>query len=814
MSSVSKNWKFIEDFVTNSNRLREIFFDLPNSTSNLKFEELIELGKSDELFSFLLHLLIEETKLRRSIDICADFSNFCTIESWFDQVLAGLIFEPFPTVELLLKRQNRPSVYREFDEMFAATKLLNSLQSIYNPNSDFIDASNVLSTNQFEIYGNIPKDLKLLIDSVFIINVPVSLEAPFANGPSFKFELLNYIDFESKSEFKSIPVELLEMTEGSDIGSPFGKRWSRRLSAKSSAYDKIHFDLLKIGQFPKPIPIPKSLSFEPSNLNFQVQLPENVGIELLHQNVFDSSFLSSDFLDYSAFSVHFSKYLEQVPSILTHKLTNTDIFEHAPNIKTSSKCGTLSSFRALLLVSGLRGHLNSESLPLVDIHEILNFDSEGTSACLLLSLALSSLKSELKNDQSKFLNKLFTMHLPSFQSSLELEIPPILQLSASLSLGLFKFRSFDRGTCQLLLKEIFRPLPLNINIKPTEDTPLFSIIPAFTLGMCLMGSSDSSSNNSEFANDIQLQLNSNLLSNGSRTQHGISVLISSAFINIGNDQFDNFIWSRSLPDLLDKPEGIVFWNLLTWRLSQWHKIAVNVATDAENRDEKTKRNMDKFDKKENNNADFCLDEQGFDKVKINFIKIFDSVCNPSEDSIWTDSSELGLFVYSCQVLIANSVFLALKLSGTEKSNESLDFWLKKLHSYKIIYNTDEDFFLTKIQSHLITTFQYLLLCKCLIFAGSGDSACWSILRSFMADPLLFKYGNGKLFYSSIGFLFLGKGRLTIKTEDLSKRKINYLAIASLLCSICPILPSSPVDSELSFVTLMNSLWPLAVSSRY
>ena len=138
MSSVSKNWKFIEDFVTNSNRLREIFFDLPNSTSNLKFEELIELGKSDELFSFLLHLLIEETKLRRSIDICADFSNFCTIESWFDQVLAGLIFEPFPTVELLLKRQNRPSVYREFDEMFAATKLLNSLQSIYNPNSDFI----------------------------------------------------------------------------------------------------------------------------------------------------------------------------------------------------------------------------------------------------------------------------------------------------------------------------------------------------------------------------------------------------------------------------------------------------------------------------------------------------------------------------------------------------------------------------------------------------------------------------------------------------------------------------------------------------
>lgn len=783
-----QDWRLLEEFTTNANRLREIFFDLPEK-SKLSIEELEESAQSDELFNFILLLLIEEFKCRTALPI--DFNvkycdDFCGIVSWFNQVLAGLISDPFPTVEYLLKEQNRPSIYCEFDGIFAATKLLNAMASIYDPNAERIDASHLFNVCQFETYKNLSKDLKSLIDSVFIVKVPVDSEAPFAQGPSFRFELLNYVDFDCKTEFKSIPIELLDVNEGSDIGAPFGKRWSRRVVAKSSAYDKINFNLLKLGRFPAPIP--KSL--ESITMNFDVQLPESIGIELLHQNIFDNSFLSAEFLDYSAFAIHFAKFLKEIPAVLTQKLKNTDIFAHAP-LRNPSKTGSkasLASFRALLLVSGLRGHLNSETLPPVDIHEILNFDSEGTSSCLLLALALSNLKCPPKNGQSKFLNKLFSMHLPSFQSSLGLEIPPILQLSATLSLGIFKFKSQDRGTAQLLLKEIFRPLRLNVNAKPIEDTPLFSIVPAFTLGMCLMGSAASKNlNDAQFANDIQVQLYSNLLINGNKTLHRISVLIASAFINIGNREFDasTLPWSRSLPDLLDKPDNVIFWTFLTWRLSQW---------DSE---------------------PFCsLDDQAFDKVKINFLAVFESVCTPQAGSVWTDSSELGLLSYACQVLIANSVYSALKLAGSQKSFKSLDFWIDKLSSYPILRNTDSDYFMTKIQSLLMTTLQYLLLCKCLIFVGSGDPDCWALLRKFWSDPLTFNYGIAKLFYSSIGFLFAGKGRLTIKTEIIKndQKEIDHLSVASLLCSIVPILPSSPVDSELSFVTLMDTLWPLSLKT--
>jgi hypothetical protein len=798
---MKQNWKIIEEFVSNANRLRQIFFDLPNS--NLSLKELQIETEKDEIFAFVFHLLIEETKCRSNganlpkLEMRADF---CSIESWLKQVLSGLISEPFPTVEILLKKQKKPSVYVEFDYIFVVTKFLNSLARIFDPNLEIIDASSVINVGQYEVYRSLPEDLKVLIDSVFIVNVPRGVEAPFASGPSFRFELLNYVDFDSKTEFKNIPIELLDFDEGSDYGLPFGKRWSRRLVAKSFAYDKINFDTLKIGAFPKPVP----RSLENANINFHVQLPENVGVELLHQNIFDNSCLQPEFMEYSSFTLHYAKFLEEIPTFLTQKLKNTDIFMHVPLLnqsKTGSKA-SLASFRALILATGIRGHLTADLLPPVDIHEILNFDSETTSACLLLGLAISSsssssssLKSKIKNDQFKFFNKLFTMHLPSFQNCLGLEIPPILQLSATLSLGFFRFRSFDRGICQLLLKEIFRSLPMNVNFKPMEDSPLLSFIAAFTLGMCLMSSAYSRDpNNRQFAEDIQNQLQSHLIETGNKTQHKISVLIATAFINIDNSNFIalNLPWSRSLPDLLDKPEGVVFWCQLAYKLSQWNDLK----------------------------SCFDIKDQGLDKLKLNFELLFETVCKPVEDSVWTDSAELGLFIYACNCLMANSAVLALKFASEKVENESLDFWIKKLKSFPILFNTDCDYFFQKIQMHLLTTYQYLLLCKCLIFAGTGDSVCWTLLRELMSHPLMFKYGNGKLFYSSIGFLFLGKGRLAVRTTKTTTtttttttvtriEKINHLAVASLLCTLAPIFPTSPVDPEFSFVPLLDSLWPLS-----
>ena len=156
------NWKIAAKFTENANRLREIFYDSSNK-AKLEFNEILEETKKDELFTFVLHLLIEETKCRFGTVVFELESSrngqFCTIESWFKQLIAGLSFEPFPTVEYLLKKQSKPSIYTEFEEIFAATKFLNSLALIYDPNLEINDASSILIVEHYEIYRKLPETL-------------------------------------------------------------------------------------------------------------------------------------------------------------------------------------------------------------------------------------------------------------------------------------------------------------------------------------------------------------------------------------------------------------------------------------------------------------------------------------------------------------------------------------------------------------------------------------------------------------------------------------------------------------------------------
>lgn len=818
------NWRLNEGFLRSANRLRKIFFpNIPDNNLN-SIEEVRKAAEGDELFNYILFLLSQEYSCLKNEDNCEiegyntvvyntngwnndskllthfdQSDNFnstpLSIKTWFKKVLSGLLIEPFPTVEYLLRRQGRPSIYADFEEIFPATRFLNRLAQAFNLNeNDRIIFE--LEGGEIIIYERLVDDLKEMIEPIFWIKAKGPI-ADYAEGPSFRFELLEGIGFDSRTEFAKIPVELLSVEEGCDFGVPFGKRWARRSVARAVAHDKIFFDSLRMGSFPEPQP----RSLETACMNFSVQLPENVGIDLIHENVFDEAMLSADFMDYASFSMHFAQFLEKVPRMMLKSgntgIRNTEIFAHAPlgRLGRNGSKGSLASFRALLLACGLRGHLNLTSLPPVDIHEILNFDSENTSACLLIGLAAShTIKtayyaSSSKNNH-KFLIKLFTMHLPSYQTSLNLEIPPTLQLASTLALGLYRFRTFDRGISQMLLKEIFRKVPENVNFKANQDSPLYAIIPPLALGMCLMGAKEennakanSNQNHGAFADDILMQLNA-------QNHSIIPVLIATALINInsktgtGGGSPIKLPYARNLPDLLDKPEGVVFWCHLAGRME-----ACWLQADPES-----------------------ISDQGPDAIKLDFDAIFEAACRPESDSVWTDSSLLCLFVYACQVLSANSAFLALKYAGTCKAISSIDAWLDKISAayHPILHNTDGDYFFVKIQSHLLTTLQYLLLCKCIINSGSGQVDCWARLRGQLAShPLLLKYGNGKLFYSALGFLFIGRGRgVDIKTVN-PDGSLNHLAVVSLLCSLLPIIPTSPVDPEFAFAPLLDTLWPLA-----
>ncbi|KAH6577718.1 hypothetical protein BASA50_005482 [Batrachochytrium salamandrivorans] len=92
-----------------------------------------------------------------------------------------------------------------------------------------------------------------------------------------------------------------------------------------------------------------------------------------------------------------------------------------------------------------------------------------------------------------------------------------------------------------------------------------------------------------------------------------------------------------------------------------------------------------------------------------------------------------------------------------------------------------------------------------VMAGSGD---YPLLKLFISlserSAPEGVYGYHMALSMSIGFLFLGKGRLTLGNSNL--------AVAGLLCSLYPTFPSSPTDNR-SHNQAFRHLWTLAIERR-
>lgn len=74
-------------------------------------------------------------------------------------------------------------------------------------------------------------------------------------------------------------------------------------------------------------------------------------------------------------------------------------------------------------------------------------------------------------------------------------------------------------------------------------------------------------------------------------------------------------------------------------------------------------------------------------------------------------------------------------------------------------------------------------------AGTGDIECFRmlrVLRKRFEHPDL-HYGYNMAIHMSMGFLFLGSGAFTFSRSDL--------AIASLICALYPVFPSTPSDNR-------------------
>lgn len=102
------------------------------------------------------------------------------------------------------------------------------------------------------------------------------------------------------------------------------------------------------------------------------------------------------------------------------------------------------------------------------------------------------------------------------------------------------------------------------------------------------------------------------------------------------------------------------------------------------------------------------------------------------------------------------------------------------------------------------------LCVCafamsMIMAGTGDLECFKTLRIIRKRlELEMHYGFNMAINMALGFLFLGNGSFTFKNDNLS--------LASLLCSLYPVLPSSPNDNR-HHLQALRHFYVLAIETR-
>jgi anaphase-promoting complex subunit 1 len=93
----------------------------------------------------------------------------------------------------------------------------------------------------------------------------------------------------------------------------------------------------------------------------------------------------------------------------------------------------------------------------------------------------------------------------------------------------------------------------------------------------------------------------------------------------------------------------------------------------------------------------------------------------------------------------------------------------------------------------------------MVMAGTCDIECMRLIRVLRKrfEPEM-HYGFNQAINLSAGFLFLGSGAYTFSGSDM--------AVASLLCALYPVFPSTPSDNRYHLQALRH-FYVLAIETR-
>ncbi|UZJ54225.1 hypothetical protein CBS101457_003545 [Exobasidium rhododendri] len=171
--------------------------------------------------------------------------------------------------------------------------------------------------------------------------------------------------------------------------------------------------------------------------------------------------------------------------------------------------------------------------------------------------------------------------------------------------------------------------------------------------------------------------------------------------------------------------------------------------------------------------------------------------------------EVRMTSENCQMAYWNlrlgSLFaMALKYAGSNdiKARACL---MGELHRYQSQVDLRPANFFDKIRKQMLqSSVDVLLICLCLVLAGTGDIEVLQELRRSLYKIDNLRYGNYMANSMAIGMLFLGAGRFTLSTSDS--------AVAALLLSFYPRFPIDAQDNR-CHLQAYRHFWLLAVEAR-
>lgn len=455
----------------------------------------------------------------------------------------------------------------------------------------------------------------------------------------------------------------------------------------------------------------------------------------------------------------------------------------------------------LLLALGLHGHLRA--LTISDIYKYFYQEHESTAVGLMLGLAAS-----YRGTMQPVISKSLYVHIPArHPSSVELEVPTILQSAALMSVGLLYEGSAHPQTMQILLGEIGRRSGGD-NVLEREG---HAVSAGFALGLVALGRGEDAlgftetlvgrlfhyiggkevhNERSHFLsltadehNRCAGQMMDGTMVNVDVTAPGAIIALSLMFLKTESEA----IVSRlSIPnshfDLQYVRPDFIMLRVIARNLIMWSRV-----------------------------------HPSEDWIQSQIPEIVKSNVKALKDDTSDDEMDAETFVQAYVNIVAGAcISLGLRFAGTKNANVQellYGYAVYFLNEIKPVFTTRGNAFPKGLSRYvdrctLEICLHLVVLSLSVVMAGSGHLQTFRLLRFLRgrnsADGHA-SYGIQMAVSLAIGFLFLGGGMRTFSTSNNS--------IAALLISLYPRLPTGPNDNR-CHLQAFRHLYVLATEARW